>query len=55
MEDKYWSINLVTGDFQFSPVSCAEKIESFTKTADKFFTWIYEDSKTYPNPDETAE
>ena len=54
MEVKYWSINPATGDFQFSPVSCAEKIESLNKTAGKFFTWIYEDSKTYQNPDETA-
>jgi hypothetical protein len=53
-EIKYWSVNPATGEFQFSPVTCAEKMESFTKVAGKFFTWIYEDSETYPNPDETA-
>jgi hypothetical protein len=43
MEVKYWSMNPSTGEFQFSPEGCAEKMESFTKIADKFFNWIYED------------
>ena len=51
----YWSFDPVSQTWVFTPIGCAEQIETLSQVINKYFTYVLEDEKTYPNPEELIE